>query len=159
MPLQWNQILHLLSRTSQAGCCGCISYKCPRGSVRCQLPLVHRPSARFQAMVAGSSREHTQKGSAKGLFNDHELHDLGSSHGALEDQKFDIEGPQRRVTPLPKAQLVTLCSVRLIDPIAFTQIFPYVNEMMDRLHLTNDPSKIGFYSGLVVSVALLIPPN
>ncbi|EED79032.1 predicted protein, partial [Postia placenta Mad-698-R] len=49
-------------------------------------------------------------------------------------------------TPLPKVQLITLCAVRLVDPIAFTQIFPYVNEMMERLHLTNDPSKIGFYS-------------
>lgn len=58
------------------------------------------------------------------------------------------------VTPLPKAQLASLCMVRLVDPIAFTQIFPYVNEMMEYLRVTEDPSKIGFYSGLVVSVDL-----
>src|SRR6266446_2404373 len=52
-------------------------------------------------------------------------------------------------TPLPIAQLVCLCLVRLVDPIAFTQIFPYINEMMAHLHLTNDPSRVGFYSGLV----------
>jgi len=55
------------------------------------------------------------------------------------------------VTPLPKAQLASLCAVRLVDPIAFTQIFPYVNEMLASLHVTDDPSRIGFYSGLVES--------
>jgi MFS family permease len=54
-------------------------------------------------------------------------------------------------TPLPKTQLVCLCIIRLVDPIAFTQIFPYVNEMMAHLHLTNDPSRVGFYSGLAES--------
>ena len=54
-------------------------------------------------------------------------------------------------TPLPKAQLVCLCLIRLVDPIAFTQIFPYINEMMAHLHLTNDPSRVGFYSGLAES--------
>jgi len=53
-------------------------------------------------------------------------------------------------TPLPKGQLAVLCTVRIVDPIAFTQLFPYVNEFMNDLHLTDDPSKIGFYSGLVV---------
>lgn len=55
-------------------------------------------------------------------------------------------------TPLPTAQLVCLCLIRLVDPIAFTQIFPYINEMMAHLHLTNDPSRVGFYSGLAESV-------
>lgn len=55
------------------------------------------------------------------------------------------------ITPVPKAQLITLCLVRLVDPIMFTQIFPYVNEMIDHLHLTDDPSKTGLYSGIVVS--------
>lgn len=55
-------------------------------------------------------------------------------------------------TPLPKGQLAALCAVRIVEPIAFTQLFPYVNEFMSDLHLTDDPSKIGFYSGLVESV-------
>jgi hypothetical protein len=57
-------------------------------------------------------------------------------------------------TPLPVRQLAALCGVRLIDPIAFSQVFPYVNEMIDDLRLTSDPSRIGFYSGLVVRPAL-----
>ncbi|RDB21308.1 Efflux pump azaL [Hypsizygus marmoreus] len=54
-------------------------------------------------------------------------------------------------TPLPKAQLAALCSVRLVDPVAFTQLFPYINEFITLLDLTDDPSRIGFYSGLVES--------
>ncbi|KIP09075.1 hypothetical protein PHLGIDRAFT_103288 [Phlebiopsis gigantea 11061_1 CR5-6] len=55
------------------------------------------------------------------------------------------------VTPVPKAQLAVLCLVRLVDPIMFTQIFPYVNEMIGHLHLNGDPSKTGLYSGIVES--------
>ena len=54
-------------------------------------------------------------------------------------------------SPLPRAQLICLCLIRLVEPIAFTQIFPYVNEMMAHIHLTNDPSRVGFYSGLAES--------
>ncbi|GAW06287.1 MFS general substrate transporter [Lentinula edodes] len=56
-----------------------------------------------------------------------------------------------RVTPLPKAQIAALCLVRLVDPIAFTQIFPYINEFIAFLHVTDDPSQIGYFSGLVES--------
>ncbi|KAF8350832.1 major facilitator superfamily domain-containing protein [Amanita rubescens] len=57
-----------------------------------------------------------------------------------------------RVTPLPKFQLATLCISRMIDPIAFTQVFPYINEFLASLHVAdNDPSRIGFYSGIVES--------
>ena len=82
---------------------------------------------------------------ARHLFDDY---DSLNDDSALENQKSSAPA---KPTPLPKAQLATLCVVRLVDPIVFTQIFPYVNEMMDHLHLTDDPSKIGFYSGLVVS--------
>ncbi|KAG8923946.1 hypothetical protein FRC00_005673 [Tulasnella sp. 408] len=56
-------------------------------------------------------------------------------------------------TPLPVFQLAILCLVRLAEPIAYTQIFPYVNAMVEELHVTDNPADIGFYSGLVVSAA------
>lgn len=46
-------------------------------------------------------------------------------------------------------RLVATC-IRLVEPIAFSQIFPYINEYLGDLHVTNDPKQIGFYSGLVV---------
>jgi hypothetical protein len=56
-----------------------------------------------------------------------------------------------KTTPVPKLQLAALCLVRLIEPIGFTQLFPYVNEMVVKLNMIDDPSKAGFVSGLVVS--------
>ena len=70
----------------------------------------------------------------------------------LESQSLSLPAKIQSVpTPLPKAQLICLCVIRLVDPIAFTQIFPYINEMMAHLHLTNDPLRVGFYSGLAES--------
>ncbi|KAF8324457.1 MFS general substrate transporter [Cantharellus anzutake] len=56
-----------------------------------------------------------------------------------------------KATSLPWAQLLILAVVRLAEPIGYSQIFPYVNEMMERLHVTDDPANIGYYSGLVES--------
>lgn len=56
-----------------------------------------------------------------------------------------------KMTPIPKLQLATLCLVRLLEPIGFTQLFPYINEMVVSLNVIDDPSKVGFISGLVVS--------
>ncbi|KIJ44207.1 hypothetical protein M422DRAFT_67512 [Sphaerobolus stellatus SS14] len=55
-------------------------------------------------------------------------------------------------TPVPKLPLISLCLARLSDPITFTQIFPYVNEMMQELGVASSPSQVGFYSGIVESV-------
>ncbi|KAJ3821177.1 major facilitator superfamily multidrug-resistance, DHA1 sub-family [Lentinula raphanica] len=49
--------------------------------------------------------------------------------------------------PLSFSQLAVLCFLRMLDPLNFTQIFPYINEFVSRLNLTEDPSQIGFYSG------------
>lgn len=71
-------------------------------------------------------------------------------HGAqnhLEAQEPCIE----QATPLPKLQLALICFIRIMDPIAFTQLFPYVNEFITYLRVTDDPSQTGFYSGLVES--------
>ncbi|KAG9308879.1 major facilitator superfamily domain-containing protein [Chiua virens] len=53
-------------------------------------------------------------------------------------------------TPLPKAQLGALIAVRIADPIAYQQIFPYVNQFIADLRIT-EPDQVGFYSGLVES--------
>ncbi|KAJ3832468.1 major facilitator superfamily domain-containing protein [Lentinula raphanica] len=63
----------------------------------------------------------------------------------------ESQNPVKQVTPLPKTEIAVLCLVRLVDPIAFTQIFPYINEFIAFLHVTDDPSQIGYFSGLVES--------
>ncbi|KAH0826229.1 major facilitator superfamily domain-containing protein [Lanmaoa asiatica] len=54
-------------------------------------------------------------------------------------------------TPLPKAQLGALVAVRIIDPMAYTQIFPYINQLLADLHIAT-PEQVGFYSGFIESV-------
>ncbi|KAH6918730.1 major facilitator superfamily domain-containing protein [Coprinopsis sp. MPI-PUGE-AT-0042] len=68
-----------------------------------------------------------------------------------EDAVIDINTPVPYRTSLPKLQLGILCLTRLTDPITFTQIFPYINQLLTNLHLVQDSSQIGFYSGLVES--------
>lgn len=72
----------------------------------------------------------------------------------MEESDTLLEGQAdtRSSTVLPKGQLAILCFLRILDPMCFTQIFPYINEFMVDLHVADDPSRIGFYSGLVVSV-------
>ncbi|KAG8750249.1 hypothetical protein FRC12_012973, partial [Ceratobasidium sp. 428] len=56
------------------------------------------------------------------------------------------------MTPVPKAQLLALCLARLAEPIAYTQIFPYINQMIEDLGIADSPAQVGFYSGVVDSI-------
>ena len=69
------------------------------------------------------------------------------------------------MTPIPWRQLLTLCLVRLVDPICFSQVFPYINDMLLGMGVVGpkEPERVGFYSGLIestfsVAVALAIYP-
>jgi hypothetical protein len=68
----------------------------------------------------------------------------------LSDESSPLLAPSPS-TPLPKAQLFILCLIRLVEPIAFAQVFPYINEMIADFHLPGGPSRIAFYSGLAES--------
>ncbi|CAE6480427.1 unnamed protein product [Rhizoctonia solani] len=75
--------------------------------------------------------------------------------GDVRPQSHDnIEPSQQRprMTPLPKLQLLSVCVSRVAEPFAYTQIFPYVNQMVWELGVTDDPKKVGFYSGMVDSM-------
>ena len=61
--------------------------------------------------------------------------------------------PQPQTTPLPYAQLAALCLVRLVDPLNFTQIFPYVNRMMLDVGAAKTPADVGASS----SPAVVLP--
>ncbi|ORY27177.1 major facilitator superfamily domain-containing protein [Naematelia encephala] len=55
-------------------------------------------------------------------------------------------------TPVPYAQIGVLMLVRLAEPISYTVIFPFINQMIEELGVTDNEDKVGFYSGLVESV-------
>ncbi|KAI1313327.1 major facilitator superfamily transporter [Xylaria venustula] len=53
--------------------------------------------------------------------------------------------------PLPKTQILLLCYARLIEPVAFFSIFPYINQMVqENGNLAEED--MGFYSGLIESL-------
>lgn len=53
--------------------------------------------------------------------------------------------------PLPKLQIALLCYARLVEPIAFFSIFPFVNQMLEETG-DLDEADVGFYSGLIESL-------
>ncbi|KAJ9061273.1 hypothetical protein DSO57_1022187 [Entomophthora muscae] len=54
-------------------------------------------------------------------------------------------------TPLPYPQFYILLCVRFIEPIAFSLLFPFVYFMVKDFNLTEDPSMISYYAGLISS--------
>ncbi|KAI0968599.1 major facilitator superfamily transporter [Xylaria arbuscula] len=57
----------------------------------------------------------------------------------------------RTTKPLPKTQILLLCYARLIEPVAFFSIFPYINKMVqENGNLAEED--MGFYSGLIESL-------
>lgn len=66
------------------------------------------------------------------------------------DGEVDGHG-QDEDRPLPLDQILLLCYTRLVEPIAFFSIFPYINKM---IYETGgiQTSDVGFYSGLIESL-------
>jgi MFS family permease len=54
-------------------------------------------------------------------------------------------------TPLPRTQILLLCCARVVEPIAFFSIFPYVNSMIEHVGSV-DQTDVGFYSGMIESL-------
>jgi hypothetical protein len=71
------------------------------------------------------------------------------------DDEDDRPPASRSERSFELKQLLSLCFVRIVEPIAFCQIFPYVNQYIESLNITDDPSRVGFYSGMVVSAELV----
>lgn len=52
--------------------------------------------------------------------------------------------------PMPRLQIYILCFVRMVEPVAYFSIFPYLNQMI--LETGNVAEEdVGFYSGWIVS--------
>lgn len=55
----------------------------------------------------------------------------------------------REDAPIPKTQVFLLCYARLVEPVAFFTIFPFINKMI--METGNmEEADVGFYTGLVV---------
>ncbi|KAL1903050.1 hypothetical protein Sste5346_000333 [Sporothrix stenoceras] len=62
-----------------------------------------------------------------------------------------VPAPADEDRPMPKTQVALLCFARLLEPIAFFSVFPYINQMVqDNGGVAS--SDVGFYSGLIESL-------
>lgn len=61
------------------------------------------------------------------------------------------KNPQKR-TPLPVKQLLVICVMRITEPISYTLIFPFINQMLEEMNVTPDPKQIGYYAGVIESL-------
>lgn len=74
---------------------------------------------------------------------------LVPSHAGSDEEGFkDSPTRETRVTPLPRTQLATIYAIKLIVPVAGTQILPYVNKMVAGFDLPSERS-VGYYTGLL----------
>jgi hypothetical protein len=51
--------------------------------------------------------------------------------------------------PLPVGQIMLLCFARIVEPIAFFSIFPFINQMIEECGDVAE-TDVGFYSGFIV---------
>ncbi|PSR87002.1 major facilitator superfamily transporter [Coniella lustricola] len=77
---------------------------------------------------------------------------LIASPSARDDNDGGHDTDQDQDTrPLPARQVFWLCFARLVEPMAFFSIFPYINKMaQDNGQLAD--TDVGFYSGLIESL-------
>ncbi|CAI7663827.1 unnamed protein product [Penicillium manginii] len=76
--------------------------------------------------------------------------DSSSPYGSSpQNDSADDEDEDEK--PLPITQILLLCYARVIEPLAFFSIFPYVSQMVQENGNVPD-SDIGFYSGLIESL-------
>ena len=75
------------------------------------------------------------------------LHENGNGNGESEVREEDDD------TPLPRLQIALLCYARIVDPIAYFSIFPFINEMVKVVGGIEE-ANVGFYTGLIVSFPL-----
>jgi hypothetical protein len=54
--------------------------------------------------------------------------------------------------PLPMGQIFVLCLSRLVDPISFFCIFPFVPKMVETMNVREED--VGFYTGIIVGEQL-----
>ncbi|PLW32896.1 hypothetical protein PCANC_17105 [Puccinia coronata f. sp. avenae] len=70
----------------------------------------------------------------------------------LEERPGDDADPPP--TPLPIQQLLLLCGMRLTESILFTVILPFINKMIEGLHMV-PKTQVGTYAGVVESLFAL----
>jgi predicted MFS family arabinose efflux permease len=83
-----------------------------------------------------------------------------NGHVAKQSQKPDASSPHTdhatdEEKPFPRFQVLILCYASIVEPVAFFNIFPYINEMVERIgHQL--PENVGYWTGTIESLFSLV---
>jgi hypothetical protein len=79
--------------------------------------------------------------------------DDGVAKSYEEPGNYETAAKDDGEKPLPRNQILLLCYARLVEPVAFFSIFPFINKMIwDTGNV--EEADVGFYSGLIVSLQI-----
>lgn len=76
---------------------------------------------------------------------------LGSDQSPGQDAEEGSEDQDEDDTPLPMGQILWLCYVRLVEPIAFYSIFAFLNQMLWEIGDIGQ-GEVGYYAGFIVCI-------
>ncbi|KAK1768433.1 MFS general substrate transporter [Phialemonium atrogriseum] len=71
--------------------------------------------------------------------------------GTFEATTLNEPGANGNDKPLPRLQIALLCYARVVEPVAFFCIFPFINQMVQE-NGNLDDADVGFYSGVIESL-------
>jgi sugar phosphate permease len=77
--------------------------------------------------------------------------DAAKSPQTTEPPSPDATQPEDEEKPFPFWQILILCYASIVEPVAFFIIFPYVNEMVERVG-HQKPENVGFWTGTIESL-------
>lgn len=104
-----------------------------------------RNTSETTPLLAASAEGPTLQADAETL----DIHKIGT-RDTIETQHDEHDDEDK---PLPLGQVMILCYARLVEPIAFFSIFPFINQMILEVGGVREED-VGFYSGLIVSILL-----
>ncbi|KAK5077067.1 hypothetical protein LTR64_005453 [Lithohypha guttulata] len=105
----------------------------------------HAPTADVQAAEATSARRESATSTQSKNTSSSQLN---SNESTIIATPPSVSQKER---PLPVRQILLLCFARLVEPIAFFSIFPFINQMCAE-NGNLEPADVGFYSGLIESL-------
>ncbi|KAI9706174.1 MAG: hypothetical protein M1820_004935 [Bogoriella megaspora] len=99
------------------------------------------------ASSAGPTLQANEEGTLKVGTDDHAAPAAPEANG----QSPEIRRPEDEDKPLPALQLFVVCYARLVEPVAYFCIFPFVPQMIRDTGNMSEKD-VGFYSGLIESL-------
>ena len=91
----------------------------------------------------------TTAASPVGNGHDHDSHNSDDA----EQQPLLVSSATVKPSPLPQRAITILLIMRLAEPINFTIIFPFINDLVfSLLPPSSTPASVGFYAGIVESL-------